>query len=180
MAERALEQASLDEVWFLPAAVAPHKPEGSAVGAQHRCRMLELALAGQPGLVLCRHEVEQGRARRSVDTLSELRRRHPRVAFFFLMGEDSFRALDEWMEPERLVAMAPPLVQPRPGGAGERPERYAGQAVQWLEGEEIDVSSTEVREQLNAERWAEAAEALAPAVLEYVRRHGLYADGGPR
>lgn len=178
VAERALPQASLDAVWFLPAASAPHKPRGARVGAEDRCRMIEIAIEGRSGLELCRHEVELGRSQRSVDTLAQLTELHPGVEFFFLMGEDSFRELDGWKDPARLVELAPLLVQPRPGSQGEHPSRYAGRSIRWLEGEEIDISSTDLRRKLVGDHREAIAERLPAGVLEYIESRGLYLDGG--
>lgn len=180
VAERARVQADLHSVWFLPAAAAPHKPRGPWAGGEDRCRMIALALAGRSGMELCRHEVDRGRSQRSVDTLEQLTGLHAEVEFFFLMGEDSFRELDHWKNPARLVELAPPVVQPRPGSGGERPETYAGRPVLWLEGEEIDVSSTQLRLCLHRGHGGEIADELPPGVLDYVVSQRLYLDGGPR
>ena len=45
LAEYAREQAQLDLVWFLPAAVPPHKQSRKLLDAKHRLAMLNLALA---------------------------------------------------------------------------------------------------------------------------------------
>ena len=170
IARRACEQVPLDAVWFLPAGVAPNKPEGPTASARDRIDLLEVAIAGDPRLLVCDDEVDDP-GRRAVDTLDRLRARHPDVRWHWIMGEDAFRSLPEWVEPRRLVEMAPPVVQPRPGADGERPTRFEGATVFWLEGEPLDVSSTAVREALAR---GGRPDAIDEVVYEIIRGRGLY------
>jgi nicotinate-nucleotide adenylyltransferase len=52
-----------------------------------------------------------------VDTLTELRRRHPGHEFFLLIGSDTLRDLPHWYQPARVLELASLLVMPRPGNA---------------------------------------------------------------
>jgi nicotinate-nucleotide adenylyltransferase len=173
VARRALAQVPCDEVWFLPAARAVHKPEGAHAHATHRRAMLELALDGSGSLEICSLELDHGTPRRSLDSLTELASRWPEHRWFFLIGEDSFRDLDTWYRPEELFSIAPPVVAPRPGSGGDRPGEWRGVPVRWLEGEEIDLDSTALREALARD---EKPGGLDPRVLGYIREHGLYRE----
>lgn len=44
-AEQAREQAGLDEVWFMPTHVPPHKKRESLTLAHHRLQMVQLAVS---------------------------------------------------------------------------------------------------------------------------------------
>src|SRR5690606_20970232 len=77
----AIARAARDElqvaVRMLPAADPPHRAAPGA-DARQRCRMLELAIGEEPGLLLDRREVERaarqpGVPSYTVDTLVELR-----------------------------------------------------------------------------------------------------------
>lgn len=167
---RARDQVPCDEVWFVPAAVAVQKPGGPVASARDRVDMLEAAIAGEPGLAVS--DVDLGHpGRRSVETVRELGRRHPGVHWRWIMGQDSFDALGSWYRPGELARLAPFVVQPRPGATGAHPPAYAGEPVVWLEGPEIDVASTDLREAL---RRGERPEAIPPAVLGIIERRGLY------
>ncbi len=170
IARRAREQVPCDEVWFVPAAVAVQKPEGPVASARDRVDMLEAAIAGRPGLAVS--DVDLGHpGRRALDTVRELGRRHPDVHWRWIMGQDSFDALDTWYRPGDLARLAPLVVQPRPGAAGTRASEYDGRPVTWLEGPELDVASTSVRAALGR---GERPEAIPPAVLGIIERRGLY------
>jgi len=170
IARRARDQVPCDEVWFVPAAVAVQKPHGPMAGAQDRVDMLEAAIAGEPGLAIS--DVDLGHpGRRALDTVLELDRREPGVRWRWIMGQDSFDALDTWYRPEDLARHAPFVVQPRPGSSGTRLESFAGEPVTWLTGPELDVASTGLREALQR---GERPEAIPAAVLGIIERRGLY------
>jgi len=171
VARRALSQIPCDEVWFLPAAHAVHKPAGAQVDATHRRAMLDLALEGTNGLTICDLELDHGTPRRSLESLTELAERWPLYRWYFLIGEDSFRAIESWHRPEELFRIAAPVVAPRPGSRGERPARWRGVEVRWLAGPEIDLDSTALRGALAHD---EQPEGLDPRVLQYIREHRLY------
>lgn len=173
LARRALAQVPCDEVWFLPAARAVHKPHGAVASVADRVAMLERAIAGLPGLVICDAELEAGAARRSLHTLQELHQRWPEYEWRFLLGEDSFGDLEAWYRPAELLRLAPAVVAPRPGSTGPRPSGYSGQPVRWLQGAPIDLDSTSLRAALAQ---GEEPAGLDPAVLDYIRAHGLYRE----
>ncbi len=49
-AECCREQCRLDQVWFLPAALPPHKQHADMASAEDRIAMLELAIGGHRAL----------------------------------------------------------------------------------------------------------------------------------
>ena len=59
LAEQCREQCELDEVWFVPAGVPPHKQADGITPAKDRINMLDFALAGMPEFSISRIEVER-------------------------------------------------------------------------------------------------------------------------
>ncbi len=60
LAESCQQQCALDEVWFVPAAINPHKPAGSFASDEQRLEMLRLALAGHSGFGILAMELGRG------------------------------------------------------------------------------------------------------------------------
>ena len=58
IAENAAEQFGLDQIWFMPNGNPPHKRNSNITSAEHRCAMVELAIAGNPRFTLSRREVD--------------------------------------------------------------------------------------------------------------------------
>ena len=110
LAESCREALRLDQVWFLPAAVPPHKQQRELTPARHRVEMLELALGVHPGFAICPHEVDRGGVNYTVDTLAHLKAEDPSRELFFLMGADSLRDLPNWKNPQTICQLATPVV----------------------------------------------------------------------
>jgi nicotinate-nucleotide adenylyltransferase len=113
LAEQSREQAGLDEVWFVPAGQPPHKVGKPVTRYEQRVEMVELAIAGQPAFRVEQVERDRPGPHYTADTLTELRRDHPGVEFFLLIGADALADLPGWYDPVRVVASATLLVTPR-------------------------------------------------------------------
>jgi nicotinate-nucleotide adenylyltransferase len=115
LAEQCREQGDLDQVWFVPAPRPPQKEGQVITRFEQRVEMLQLALAGNPTFRV--DEVEKDRIGPSytVDTLTELKRRHPEDELFLLIGGDSLIDLPSWREPARIVEQAALMVVSRIG-----------------------------------------------------------------
>src|SRR6185369_11984582 len=106
LAEQAREQGRLDEVWFVPAPRPPQKDGVAITRFEARVEMLALAIAGQAAFRIDELEKERVGPSYTVDTLAELRRRHPAYTFFLLIGGDSLADLPLWRDPGGILAQA--------------------------------------------------------------------------
>ncbi len=185
-------------VRLMPAADPPHRAPPGADAAQ-RAAMLDLAVAGDPGLSVDRRELE--RAQRlpgvpswTVDTLRELRAElGEERPLALLMGADSLLGLTGWHEWESLLSLAHIVVADRPGSALEEglPEALAAYlADAWADAADVLKAQPagrvwRLRQPLHAES-ATAVRALIAAggdwrplvpepVAGYIVAHGLYA-----
>jgi nicotinate-nucleotide adenylyltransferase len=114
-AECCREQARLDRVIFVPAALAPHKPDRQPAAAEHRLQMLALATGGHPAFAVSRLEIDRGGVSYTVDTLAELAVEHPSAELLLMLGPDALAQLPSWREPRRIVERHGPLVVEREG-----------------------------------------------------------------
>lgn len=202
---RAARDALGATVAFMPAADPPHRaPPGAA--AADRAAMLELAIAGEPGLALDLRELRRDGRSWTIDTLRALRAEIGDDApVALLVGADSFAALPTWKSWRALFGLAHFVVAGRggsSGGAGAGLQEAAplpglAEAVAGREAASADAllsvpagrvfhlrqplfphSASEVRARIAADLpW----EALVPApVAAYVRAHRLYGAGLPR
>src|SRR6516165_2527176 len=84
LAEQCREQARLDQVWFIPAARPPHKPDRALTPLAQRVEMLALAVAGQPTFRIDDLEKNRPGPSYTADTLAELHQRRPEDDFFLM------------------------------------------------------------------------------------------------
>lgn len=186
----AMQSLGLHQVRFVPCYQPVHKDQPN-VSADERCAMIELAIQHQPQFVLDRIEIDQGGKSFMVDTLEQLKQRFPEQGLVLMMGTDAFAKFDRWQQWQRILELANLVVMHRPGEpvptagkAGQIFAQYglqAGHAFSALQGQikdlavtQLDISSTLIREQLQAQK---SAEYLAPAnVIAYLQQQGLYQE----
>ncbi|BCU78937.1 nicotinate (nicotinamide) nucleotide adenylyltransferase [Luteolibacter sp. LG18] len=166
MAERAREEARLDEVRFLPCRISPHKLGSAAASGDDRLEMLRLATAGIPWATVDDYELNGPEPSYSYLTAEYMADHEPEAEWFWLMGGDQWEALPRWRHPDRLAAVMQFLVLAR---GHEKPQPRPGWRMQVVAGEH-PASSTAIRagKELSVEGW------LSPPVAAYIRKHGLY------
>ena len=162
------EQARLDEVWFVPAAVQPFKQRGPVASDADRVAMLRLAIEGREGLRVSTIEIDRGGVSYTVDTLRQIHAQRPDAELFFLMGADTLRDLPGWREPDEVLRLATPLVVQRPDEA-ELSEVVPHVRVEMPA---TEVSSSAIRTRVAA---GESIQGEVPTVVEeFVSRRRLY------
>jgi nicotinate-nucleotide adenylyltransferase len=181
LAELCREAHRLDQVWFMPAAVAPHKRDASLTPVAQRIEMLELAVAGQPAFIVSNLEAQRGGTSYTVETLAALHAEDPARHLYFLLGADMLADLVHWREPARICELATLVAVPRPGREDlpletlasvlghEVCERIRAHLVSMPL---VGISASEIRRRAAA--GLSIKYQTPPAVEEYILQHGLY------
>jgi nicotinate-nucleotide adenylyltransferase len=169
----------LAEVLFIPAGQPVFKSSYTVTPAVHRIAMVQLAIAGIPEYKISEIEIKRRGTSYTVDTLGELHREYGnKDEMYFILGWDSLAKFADWREPLHIIDMCYLVAVPRPGWprpdvkALEKAVPGISRRLIWLEGPQVDISSTAVRE-LATE--GKAIENLVPTpVAEYIKKHKLY------
>lgn len=183
-ARAAAEALKLDKLVFVPAGVPPHK--ALAPHSPTSEQRLELTRIAADQLLMPEvtevWDVEVHRAGKSytADTLEQAARRWPGDELWLLMGTDMFLTLHEWVEPEKILALAKVCAFGRSMEDDEAvfaPQRerlikeyHAGVTVISIP-DLVDISSTKLRELLAK---GGGREFLPEAVYGAVLREKLY------
>ncbi len=109
-----LQALDFEEVRFIPCSDPPHRGVTYASAAQ-RYRLVEVAIAGQPGFVADDRELKRDGPSYTVDTLAALRTEFPDRSLGLIVGMDAFLGLPEWYRWEEILDKAHIVVAHRPG-----------------------------------------------------------------
>jgi len=171
LARAAIEQLKLDRVIFVPAFCHPLKDKQKATvsSAEDRYEMVMLAVQGNLKFEVSDCEIKREGTSYTVDTLRDFRRQHPKPhEIFFLTGGDWGKSLDQWKEINTILSLARFVVAKRPGFD----TRHLPAGVEFLDFVPLDISSTEIRNQLKQNKASTSL--VPPAVLNYIHKHRLY------
>ncbi len=183
-AEEARFQFELDEVTFVPSARPPHKTCSRQSAMEHRLRMVELAVEGNPFLAVSDMEAGRQGPSYTIETLREFHRvRGTETELFFITGADAILEILTWKDPEELLSESRFIAASRPGYPLEKLEdalprlNSAGEEsvrrVFAMEIPDLAISSTDIRERVAAGRPYRYL--VSHAVWTYIREKGLYA-----
>ena len=174
LARNALQTLGLAAVQLIPAANPWQRAALHATGEQ-RCDMLELAIAGQDGLVVNPIEIERGGPTYTIDTLRAL----PRDSrYVWLLGADQLANFCTWRNWRDIASLVDLAVATRPGTPLKPPAELSawldehGHRLEELPFAPMAVSASEIRRRLAAGESTDGL--LPPAVAAYIAAHQLY------
>ncbi len=172
-AEAVFEELYLDEVWFMPAHIPPHKQDHTILDSDHRLRMLQLALTPYAEFKVSTYELEKATVSYTFETMSALIKTYVDHQFYFIIGGDHLANLPKWYRYEELLALVPFV-------AVKRPHHHFDLSQAWMEHihvvdmPQIDLSSTEIRQRCKDKR---SIRFLVPDVIDtYIKEHQLYVE----
>jgi len=175
VAHAVLQNFKPRRVLFLPCGQSPLKPP--SIDGEHRFMMTLSAVCHVPEFDVSRMEINREGFSFTVDTISELREICPLDAvIYFIIGADAVLDILKWRGADEIFKKCELIAVYRPGYEIDdehlRDLRGRGAVIHMLEGPKLDVSSTQIREDM-AE--GKAVGGLVPqAVEEYATKRGLY------
>jgi len=179
IAEEAVKRLDLGKVIFIPAGQPWLKLNRMITSAEHRKKMIELAISGKPFFELSTVEVERSGPSYTVDTLRDLQRKlGGKAKFFLILGWDSLNELPGWHNPVELLKLCRLVAFTRPGSAPPNLEALEAsvpgikRSTVLLDIEPIDISSTDIR--MRVAKGLPVSGLVPYEVEKYIREHNLY------
>ncbi|MNI24527.1 Nicotinate-nucleotide adenylyltransferase [compost metagenome] len=172
-AESARDTYSLDEVWFMPSHIPPHKHEAGAAGTD-RLAMVQHAVAGNEAFRILDWEILRGGVSYTIDTVRSLKEEYPQHEFYFIVGADMVEYLPKWHGIQELVKLLTFIGVGRPGTPLDLAAlpSFIADKVLLADMPQVDISSTMLRARAASGR---SIRYMVPEqVYEYVQRSGLY------
>lgn len=173
VAETVCEQCDLDRIWWMPAAVPPHKTNGSHLASpEHRLEMIRRATAGNEAFSVTDVELERSGVSYTVDTLRILQDACEEHSFHLIMGGDMFVDFPSWKAPDEILRRVPLIVYARPGAdLSTVPDQYRD-AAEIVQTPRLEISGTDIRERLKNNQSCRYR--VPDSVLSYIRDEKLY------
>lgn len=179
-----MEKGHLDEVWFIPTPLNPHKIGQEPVSFHDRKVMIELAVRDIPQFYMKDLEGKRTHPAYTVDTLKEILTAaghdpYP-SQFHLLLGEDILPDFFRWRSPEEIVSLVPLLIGSRTGewtpsfkeNQTSHAPIYSAIYSGMIKTHMMDISSTAIRDRLAKGLYCGH---LVPApVLDYIYSRRLY------
>ena len=180
LGKQAYEEYNLDEIWYMPSHIPPHKKDRTITASEDRIAMLHLALEGRSYCKVSDFEMKREGNTYTAHTLALLKEEYPEDVFYFIIGADSLFQIERWYHPEKVMALTTLLVSGREYEEAERTfdeqiayltEKY-GAKICPLHNEEVDIASADIRRCISEGR--DIAELVPESVAEYIKTHDLY------
>lgn len=179
IAEEARHRLELSRVVFVPAGQPWLKVNREITPAEHRKKMIELAISGKPYFELSTVEIERQGPSYTVDTLYDLQKNlGMKVKLFLILGWDSLNELPKWHNPAdllkicRLVAFTRTTSNPPNLESLEVSVPGVKNSTVLLDMKPVDISSTDIRMRVTK---GLSIRGLVPDQVEkYIREHKLY------
>jgi len=174
IAVAAQEQLSISKIFFIPAAIPPHKQHITLTEANHRLRMVELAVEDCSNFEASDLEIRRRGVSYTIDTLTFFRDNYNLTSnqLHFIIGADSLVDFYKWLEPEKILKTCQIIVYNRAGVDLDAVNEKLKKQVFFLNAPLIDISSTNIRNKI---RCGESLTAFMPErVANYILNNELY------
>ncbi len=182
LVNRMIEEFSLDTVYVVPTYCTPLKDNTPMITPQHRLNMCKLTFADVSKVTISDTELLREGRSYTVDTLKEIRIKHPDDELFLIVGADSFMQLPLWYNVSEIFSLATVLTIAR--GEFDYSELISqkneletdfGAKAFVVKEPVMQISSTQIRNLISADD--EFSHLLSEGVSEYIARNELYGYG---
>ena len=178
-AQAAMDELGIARLYVIPSGVPPHKTLPKETPApKDRYRMAQFLFAGDARIQVLGLELRREGVSYTVDTVQEIRGRHPEEPVYLFMGTDMFLSLEKWHRAEELMGLITPVVFARAEGQTAEIAAYAatlngkyGVEPVLIDYELLETSSTFLREALQERQ---GVEFVGEAVYREIVRKGHY------
>ncbi len=171
LARVALAELRLDELRWVPTG-QPWQKTRQVTPGMHREAMLRLAIADEPRFTLSCCELERPGPSYTLTTVRELQAEEPDATWFLVIGQDQYAGFHTWLGWQELLTRVTLAVADRPDAASRADPQVQQVAHAVVRLPLMDISSTEIRERLQAGRGIR--DLVPPAVARYIELHHLY------
>ncbi len=170
VAEWLMYSLEIEKVFFIPSNVHPFKEDENVISADHRKKMLQLALQDYPEFEISEFELVKNSVSYSIETIEFFKSKYADYELYFFIGEDNVKDFFKWKEPLKILDLAYLTIYRR--GESSSIELYKHHKVLLIDSPLIDISSTHIRNRIKKQI---SFKSLVPSsVHKYIIENKLY------
>jgi len=180
MANYAIKNYKLDNIFILPSGQPPHKDKMELINAYERYEMCLLAVMHYDNIMVESLEIERNGKTYTFDTLSQLRKQYGiNNQIYYIVGGDTLLNLHSWKMAKEVFKMTTFIVFLRKGYNNKeiitqsdllKKEYNANILLDYSE--ILDVSSTEIRKRISQN--ISISNLVSKEVEQYIYEHKIY------
>jgi nicotinate-nucleotide adenylyltransferase len=167
IANEVLLALQLEEVWFMPNNIPPHKKYNQLISNEERVKLLTLAIDNHPDFYIQPIELDREGPSYTYDTIQLLKDKYEDSEFYFIIGADMVEFLPNWHRIDELMSMMTFVGVKRPGYTINTPYTILSVDVP-----QFDVSSSMLRERFST--YTSTRYLLPENVRQYIEENKLY------
>lgn len=179
LAQEALDQIGLDEIWFVPTGVSYQKSGIQMVAAHERYYMTALAVKENEKMRCLDMEIKREGYTYTYETLEQLVCEYPNYEFYFVIGADCLYNLENWKYPERIFRTCTIVAAVRNGSTlkemeqtiSQLQEKY-GARIRLLSFLNLEISSTNLRDRIK--KGYSVRYLIPDSVIAYIQEKNFY------
>lgn len=199
LVETVAKKIGLDFVYIIPAYQNPLKVKIDGPTPEQRLTMTQLAFQdlGEK-FVVSDLEINRKGTSYTIDTINDLKNKHPEADLFLILGADNFELFSDWKDPKKILENCNLIIASRPGWEvptekAELPDFFQkitadfdfnfvelkyGTSVQFLKLKDIEISAQEIRKWVRIGKNVDKY--LPLAVERYIADNKIYASLGSK
>lgn len=166
IAQEVLSSLKLDEIWFMPTNIPPHKADAKSTGGD-RIEMVKRAIANNECFKLQLIEFERSGPSYTYDTIAILKEKYPDTEFYFIIGADMVEYLPNWYHIDELIREVHFVGVKRPNF-----KIVSNYVLIEVEVPQFEMSSSELRHRFNTNQNTKYF--LPDSVRHYIEEKKLY------
>ena len=168
LAEEVRQKVGLDRVIFVPTNMPVHKENGEIIPAQHRLKMLRLAIKDNPYFFVDDIEIRRKGRSYTIDTLKQFTKIYSHDELYFIIGSDLVNYLNEWKDLNEIISLVKFVVATRPNFPLDNLPDY----LTTIDIPAVDISAFKIRQSIKENH---SFRYLVPeSVRNYIIKKGLY------
>lgn len=172
IAEYMAEFTQLEQIWFVVSPRNPLKKKETLLNENQRIRMVRLAIEYDARFKASSIEFDLPKPSYTINTLSYLNEKYPKIEFSLILGLDNLATLHKWKNYEVLLKNYRIYVYPRIYSNAEPASLLSHPSVTLTEAPIVELSSSFIRDAIS--RGKTIKHMVPPEVGEYISEMHFY------